>query len=420
MGDPMSREDKTTTRTSGPRIQIVRSPEGWTVILLCGALLALPIGTSPFTILGVSALAAWIFTGEIWKKRNRYLREARFLPVLALVLLPWIGLIYSPDPGGLGLNFAEKTYYWLYALAAAGISNKGNRKEYLVKALFLGLLLNAVAGFLQAGGVVPTALRDRYTGFGKGYNTLSILLVLGSLMASYYFKVSDRIRKKLGYLFLMLVFIAHLSILQGRGGYFTFVSLSPIIAYNLAGGKRLWISGLAFIALVGVLAASPMVRERVKELVQDTVNQLRTEKDIAWGKRYHEDDPNQRIDRIYMWRWAIELFLEHPFRGVGTGGFYQSLLAGGGGRGMAHPHNNFLHMAVSYGILGVFALAWLFWVLLKTGWRNRGHPVGFFILSGALVVFVGGLVDTHVLDAGSAFLLAIVTGLVPTFQRHPI
>ena len=68
-------------------------------------------------------------------------------------------------------------------------------------------------------------------------------------------------------------------------------------------------------------------------------------------------------------------------------------------------------MAVSWGIVGILVWGWFFWVLLRAGWQHRDHIFGFFILSSVLVIMVGGMSNTHLLDSGGAFLLALTTGL---------
>lgn len=386
-------------------------------LLMGAALFVLPMGTSPFTIAALLALALWIFSGEFFRGKDAYLREPWLLPVIALVLLAWIGLTYTPDPQGQGFNLAKKSYYWLFALMAAGVALTDRRPEILIRALLAGLLVNALIGFLQLLKVVPTFYKDRCAGLSSGYNTLAILLILGVIMASFYFREARSGREKAAWFVLMLSYFVHLIILRGRGGYLTFALLSPMVVINLSGGRRLVNTLLIYVLLAGMMALSPFVRERVVESIEDVRVQFQSDRKIAWGKQYSEDENLQRIDRVYMWRWAFDLFLEHPLTGVGTGGFSRSVLDRGGGRGVAHPHNNFLYMAVSFGIPGVLALGWFFWVLLERGWRNRRDPLGYFILSSGLVILIGGLTDTHIIDAGPAFLLAVVTGLQAAFSN---
>ena len=90
--------------------------------LACAAFLSMPLGTSPPVICGALAALVWILSGKPIKMRRAYLGQSWFWPVLFLIILHWVGLLYSPDPGGLGIGFAKKTHYWLYGLAVASIS----------------------------------------------------------------------------------------------------------------------------------------------------------------------------------------------------------------------------------------------------------------------------------------------------------
>jgi len=65
----------------------------------------------------------------------------------------------------------------------------------------------------------------------------------------------------------------------------------------------------------------------------------------------------------------------------------------------------------------VFAFLWFFWEILRNAWEERNTPLGFFVLSTALVILVSGLVNSQILDAGTAFLLAVVTGLQNGFPK---
>jgi O-antigen ligase len=381
----------------------------WIYFLSCCALFAMPLGTSPFTILGLCTLAVWIFSGQFVRGSRLYLQASWFPPVLGMVALVWLGLIWSCEPRGLGLEYARKSYYWLYALPLTSVAPLILRKDHLIMAFLGGLFVNSLAGFLQLG---TRALdlsawgSNGFSGFSGGYSTVGILLVLGIMAASFYLgKASGRKRK--GFFgILMLTYFCHLMILEGRGAYLTFLLLSPVFLYNVLHRKRASMVFLACLLVAGVFLSSPIVRNRISRVGQDIQHHLRSDPGERWGRKYSEHQ-----DRFYMWRWAVALFLDHPLLGVGTGCYRQAILSGGGEVGVDHPHSNLLYMASSFGILGLVVFGWLFWVLLRTGWRNRDRAAGFFVLSSSLVLLLGGITDTQILDSGGAFLLSMTTGL---------
>ena len=390
-------------------MKIGLSSRQWIYYLFCGAFFVMPMGTSPFTILGGLALAFWIFSGEFIRSRHRYLGENWLIPVLAIICLYWVGLIWSQDASGLGIKFAKKTHYWLFAFAITSVPFTDNPADRMIKAFLIGLCLNALVGFLQYAGIIPTFVRFTiaYTGFYGGYNTLEILLVLGMMSASFFLRTVEEKRWKMVYGLLILVYFFHLVILIGRGGYLTFAILLPFIIHNILHRKRLIVTLIVYLAIIGAMFFSPIVQKRAVETVSAIKQHFSNSEVFVSGEKY-----SGPLDRIYMWRWAIHLFMQHPFLGVGTGGYYEAILSSGGDMGIAHPHNNVLYVAVSFGILGLIIFGWFFWILIRQSWRNRASPVGYFILSSVLVILVGGLVDTHILDAGGAFLLAVTTGLL--------
>lgn len=380
--------------------------------ILGAALFSMPLGTAPPTALSIAAVAVWLFSGTAFRAREIYLREPWCRPVYALILLPWVCLIHSPDPGGIGLDYAGKTHYWVYALAMAAVAARPDR-ERLVQAFLAGLAANALVGLMQLAGLYPPT-NGWYSGFGRGYSTLSAYLVLGMLMASYYFRsLADRRLRKLS-LGLAGLYFFHLIILQGRTGYVTFVALLPLVLRNLL--PRVHPIRIAIVALLlmGLMFLSPIVRERVDLSIDQLKYHLDAAPEKAWGREY-----TAHQDRFYMWYGAMRIFLDHPVTGVGTGGFRAARLAMGkpGDPAIAHPHNDFLYMAASYGFMGVAVFIWFFWTLLRNAWRNRETAEGYFVLSCGLVVLVSGLLNAQILDAGMALLLAYTAGLQQAFFR---
>lgn len=397
-------------------------PANIILFLSCLAFFSMPLGTSPFSIAGACLLLAWICTGEFIKRKKDYVRIHWFWPVLLMIVIYWAGLLYTPDVRGLGLKYAGKSHYWLYALAMVSLFYTTYPLENVVKAFFIGLFINALAGLLQFIHIVPiiSGYETVCTGFNGGYNTLAILLIIGIMTASFYFRKAGEKKTKTLYASLMLVYFLHLIILQGRTGYLTFIILSPLvvynIVYNLLPQKGILLIPLLCLILIGSMFLSPVFRERFRETIKAARTQLNAGEEYASGKKYLPD-----LDRIYMWRWAVHLFLKHPVLGVGTGGYKKAMVMEGADWGIDHPHNNILYIMASYGTTGLLIFIWLFWALLKKGWSYRNTVVGYFTLASCLAFLIGGLADSHILDAGGSFLLALTAGLqIPLTANKPI
>ena len=394
------------------------SPDDLLFYLFLGVFFSMPIGTSPPIIFGVLAAAVWIFSGKALTTVDTCLRRSWFWPVVLLICLPWIGLFYTPDLNGLGIKFAKKTHYWVYCMAVASLSLAIHSPHKLIKAFLFGLAFNSLVAILQCAGLISAIDMNgskQYLGFGLGYSTQSVFLIVGMLTASYYFRVSTENKTRIFFILLMAEYVFHLVILLGRVGFFTFAILSPLIARNLFKEFDVFKISLVYVLLLGMTFLSPVVRQRVSFSIDQLEHHLAGDPDRAWGKEYTEHQ-----DRFYMWYGAVDIFLENPLFGVGTGGYATVLKKRGKPEWpfIAHPHNNFLHMAVSYGVIGLFALCWFFWVIIRNAWGERQTPLGYFILSTALVILVSGLVDTHILDSGPAFLLAVATGLQNGLSKY--
>jgi len=302
-------------------------------------------------------------------------------------------------------------------MAIASISFKLFSPQKFIQAFLLGLALNAFVGALQFAGLFPIVeqvLKGRYSGFGLQYSTLSAYLVVGILMASYYFKQASKKKPRIFFVFLILLYFFHLIILEGRAGYLAFFLLCPLVVHNLFKKFNVLKVSLACVLVLGCMLFSPVVRDRVSLSIEEVRYHLNSDPQKAWGREYTKNQ-----DRFSMWYSAVRIFSEHPIFGVGTGGYqtFVKKMMGPKWPLIAHPHNNFLHVAVSFGVIGIFALIWFFWEIIKNAWRDRHSPVGFFVLSTALVIFTSGLVNTQIRDAGTLLLLAVVTGLQNAFGR---
>ncbi len=356
-----------------------------------------PIGTA-FPLISIGcAFAISLFSGKLFQFKYLF-RKKWFAPVIFFVLIPWIGLSYSRDLD-LGIDYALKTKYWVAVFLTAGFVCNEKRVDILIKVFWVSLFCGSVLAFLQYIELLG-APKSGYLGFGLVYTVLSMYLLIGILTASYYFKRVTGWRGKCILIVLLLAYLFHLSILEGRNGYFVLILLSPFLVHNLTIKMPLSIKLFILFVLIGCLSISPIVQKRVKI----TLEQLKYTETIFEGTL----DP--RFPRAFMFHSAMKLFCENPVLGIGTGSltYYTEKL----GHSVTHPHNNLLYMGVSFGLVGIICCLWLFWKMFAISWANRGSPLGYLILSICVVVFLGGFFDTLILNSGTSLLLPMGYGLL--------
>ena len=380
-----------------------------------GAFLTMPMGTSPPLLFGGLAVFLWAISGMALRVKS-FFKQRWLWPVLVLIALTWAGLLYTPDLGGFGIKYAGKTYYWLFCLSLASLSFEKVQPRWLINAFLLGLALNSCVGMLQLAGLIAPK-EEWFSGLTRGYNTLTVYLVLAILVCAFYFRETEDLRKRAGFMALMILFFLHLIILEGRTGYLTFIILSPFMIKILFRKIIAWKLALACMVIIGSMLFSPVVNKRVDLTLRQLKYHMTGESDKTWGREY-----TVHQDRFYMWMGAIQIFLEKPIIGVGTGGYPKALKERRAPDDplVAHPHNNILHMAASYGVIGIGAFFWLFVEILRNGWKQRDTLIGHLVLCSGLVLFVNGLFNTTILDAGTLLLLSLVVGLhraLPEFSQ---
>ncbi len=358
----------------------------------------LPIATSPAVIAGALSLGIWIFSGKFIKDRQKWLNQYWTKPVILFMLLPWVGLIWTEDLTE-GLDLAKKSYYWLYAFAIVSICHIYSPKT-LINAFLTGLSINVMVSILQYIGFIP--MPKPYPAGFMDHISYSLLLVFGLLLLSFYYTRIKYRRYQIFLVFLMAAYLFNLSVNIGRIGYLAFVILSPWILYNILGRKHLL--KIATVTLIGIviLSFSPTVQDRTKLALDEVKAYYHGNKNTSVGRRPH------------MWNGAIKIFLQNPIIGVGTGGYKKAMRKYKDNPTLpdfVHPHNSFLYIASSYGVVGLFSLLWLFLVFLRKGWHARETIEGFSTLSFGVVLLIGSLTDTQILSLSTAKMFALLMGI---------
>jgi O-antigen ligase len=367
----------------------------------CGFFFFIPVATSPAVITGLFTLSVWIFSGKFVRDRE-WLNKKWTLPVIIFMLLPWAGLLYTEDLTT-GLDLAKKSYYWLYAFAIASQFLRHRAKTF-INFFLMGLSLTVCISLFQYIGFVPSP-KGFATGFIGGaspYITYSLLLVFGMLILSYYCRTAATRKRKALLLLLICAFFLSLAVVPGRIGYLAFAALSPLMLYNILGRRRL----LGVVALsvfaIALLISSSVVRDRIWLAVDEVRDYQHGEKASSVGAR------------LWMWDGAVNIFLENPIIGVGTGGYKNAMMKYKDDPSLQdpdQPHNSFLYLAASYGVVGLAAFLWLIIVFLRKGWQARHGIAGYSVLAFGLVLLIGGLTDTQFLSLPTGEMFALLMGL---------
>lgn len=371
---------------------------------LCGLFFFIPVATSPAVIIGLLGLSLWIFSGKFITERERWLKAKWLPPVILFMALPWIGLLWSNDIHE-GLDFARKSYYWLFAFMVASMTLSSRDVTVLLDFFIGGLVFVCCVSLLQFIGLIPMVEWLPAT-FSRKSIIIGLLLVYGMLVLSFYFSKGKGMgRTRTLSLLLIALFCLALAIGTGRIGYLAFVLLLPLVIYNLLGQRNLVKIIIITLPLLVVFFLSPVVQNRISLVMSDI-------------KEYQKGNPNTSIGlRLNMWNGAIRIFLENPIIGAGTGSYmlemkkYHHPKLDPEFQNFSEPHNSFLYMAASFGVMGLISLSWLFLVFLKKGWVARASIPGFAVLAFGLVLLIGSLTATQILSYATGKMFALLMGI---------
>jgi hypothetical protein len=373
-----------------------------------GMFFSVPLATSPTVICGVFVLVVWVFSGRFLKDIPRWAQSDMGIPVSMLIVLPWLGLIYTPVPDD-GFPIALKTHYWFYAMALGPLLTARRRPDFLITMFLAGLSLNSVISILQRGGLLPlkNGVAAGLLGGSSAWITYSLLLSTGILISSFYFSKTPSARGKMAYGLLMVLYFVTIGFIGGRSGYIAFIILSPLVVYNIMGQRHIVKILIACIILVSLLFASPIVRERFAKARDDMV-------------LYRQGNVNTSVGlRFYMWQIALDEIEGNVFLGKGTAGFAASWERNKKDPtlpSMFHPHSSFLFMMVSYGVFGLVAFCWLLFLMLRKGWKDRRGSLGFAVFAFTVVFTIGSVTDTQVLVFATAVALPLFAGAAEAIQ----
>ena len=350
-------------------------------------LLTALIFTIPITTAGSNILAALLLVA--WLARRRFRadwQELRGNPVALAALgffgLQVVGLLWSADLAQ-GLAAAQKEWKFLL-LPVFLFSARTDHAGHYVGALLLSMALCVAASFCIRFGVLEPwgrATIDNPVPFGTH-------VVYGPLLAFAVYLAAERLlfgrlppAVKAAVAVLLVAMVTNLFMTAGRAGHVMFFGALAILGWQFvshrrdAGGGREATQVVAFVAAAGAAVGIAAAALLVAFLTSDTFRTGVT--DAVADVRGFDVDPASPVgERIAYAAAGVDVFLEHPLAGVGTGDLPRQIDRALTSRGLdvrrrSNPHSMYVMAMVQFGILGLGALGWLFVAQMRVAMRRR-------------------------------------------------
>jgi O-antigen ligase len=187
-------------------------------------------------------------------------------------------------------------------------------------------------------------------------------------------------------------------------------------------GYALWrYRGLVAMILAGALSAallyqaSDLVHERVDRAINEYSTWNHGNASGSGMPTYANGEENSIGLRLTFYRVTLRIIRDHPFMGVGTGGFPEAYAARAGRSRPStavNPHNEYLLFAAQLGLVGLLALLALFYFHWHLAPR-LATPLETHLARGLLLtIAVGCLFNSFLLDHTEGLLFAWMTGLL--------
>ncbi len=363
----------------------------------------LPLSTAALMVFFSATVLCCLLAGN-WHEKYLILRynpmALMFIIFFALFL---IGLSYSTVPQAVGLHTLTK--YSKFLLGFFLFSTFRNEKT--AAAAFFAFLVAAsitlLLSFIKFFGHWDLLHR-----FASDSGVFKDHIFTGFLFAftSYCFAVfAFSIKNAWRWLFVLLFLVTMYNVLfinLSRSGYVVLFSLLLLLSSQLYKWKGLLAGLLISIFLCGSLLFLPANFKQRFNLAHSEITQYE-----------HGSFATSVGLRLEFYHNSVKLLKAHPWIGTGTGSFAQDYLTIAQDKQFAtkNPHNEYLNIAVQFGLLGAIILLGMFIVHAWTSFRLQGLRQ-YFAQAVLVSIAVGSLFNSWLMDATQGCFYVIFTALL--------
>jgi len=392
---------------------LVTCPEVFlTLFVFAGIFKTYPALTLPFNLdwtatMGILAIFLLSLRVALVKKKVRIAITGTDFFLVGLVLVLAFGLVYSRDPvcgieRVVELSFLGVLVAYFLPRIIAGFSSPIK----MIRNILLTIV--ALAGVTTLLTLFGLGAGNR--SFAASYLSWSYFLGIAILSGLALLDISTNRLLRVTIVVFEPLFLISMVLAKARGPLISLFAVGMVVLFwkgRLSIGKKIGIA-LSFLAIFAMFFAI-LPRE-------------------VWSRYellFAEQKGSSVEARVDAYKFAGELFLEHPLLGVGTGGFRASYGSRESPYSLSYAHNAFLEVGAENGLLGLFFYVGFLMSLFLFARRilKDGNTVKTVreLTFGCLLVFIFLFVGSQFSGAiigRNALLFAGLIVLLGTEARH--
>lgn len=369
---------------------------------------SIPISVALDNMLLVIALAGWLLAGNYRETMRLVAMSRAAQAALLLYGLLLAGTLYgNPDPGD-AVRALVKYLNLLFIPLFSLLLRPMRLRQIALRGFAISLSLVLLLSYLVAAGVpFPGGLVKGDTAnpvVFKQYLTHGILLAFGAFLFAERALAAPAPGQRASWAIAALLAAVNVMLMiESRTGHVVLVVLALYFGFGWLRWRGLAIAAAAMALMVTALIYVPgTFQERYGFATGNHAS--------SQAGKWARDSNKQRLD---FYRASVALIRDHPLFGTGTGSFpraYAEKTRGTEATQTRNPHNEYLHITVQLGVVGLAALLWLF----AQQWRESARLASPFecrLARGLLLtIAVGCLFNSLLYDHTEGLLYAWLTG----------
>lgn len=373
---------------------------------------AIPVSVALDNVLLLVVLACWLAGGDYAKKWTALRENPVSRCALLLFGLLLLGMLWGNQPATDARDYLLKYLdlafvpLFIYYFRDPLTRRRGLLALAGMLTLVLALSLMVKSGLLPQGGVIhgspqsPVVFKFRVTH--------NFLMAFGAFLFAWLAiaaPAGSRARIAWGVLALLAAINVTLMV-EGVTGYLTLGALSLLLAATRLPRRIAIASFIAAPLLAAALLTVPgPFAQRSATLAQEYQ---------SWRPDVAARDSSAGL-RIEFYRNTLEIIADYPLVGTGTGGLptaYADRIRGTDMLATRNPHNEYLHIAVQLGLLGLAAMLLMFVVQWHSARRLTIAQESGLARGLVLAMAIGCLFNSMLLDHAEGLFFAWLSGLL--------